>query len=187
VFLSLVILLGLLCVPANAALAVTPQVAAGENHSVALDSQGFVWAWGDNGRGQLGDGTVSYSVTPVQVQNLDSVTAIVAGWGHALALRSDGTVWAWGRLQMGYPPTNPQPTPAELAPRRIALGKAIAVAAGGITAAAICEDGTVWTWENDIETPAQVPGLDGITELATGANHGLYHSAIKTLAIKEGM
>jgi alpha-tubulin suppressor-like RCC1 family protein len=156
-------------------------IAAHDRNTLALRGDGTVWAWGDNGRGQLGDGTISYAAAPVQVQNLDSVTAIAAGWGHALALRSDGTVWAWGRPQMGYPPTQPPPTPAELAPRKIALGKAIAVAAGSVTAAAICEDGTVWTWENDDEIPAQVPGLSGVTALAIGANHALALKSDSTL------
>ena len=32
-------------------------IAAGETHSLALRSDGTVWAWGYNGYGQLGDGT----------------------------------------------------------------------------------------------------------------------------------
>ena len=33
-------------------------IAAGESHSLALNSNGTVWAWGRNNYGQLGDGTI---------------------------------------------------------------------------------------------------------------------------------
>src|SRR4030066_107311 len=39
-------------------------VAAGWQHSVALKSDGTVWAWGDNGEGQLGDGTPAIKLQP---------------------------------------------------------------------------------------------------------------------------
>ena len=77
-------------------LAATPQIAAGGLHTVALKSDGTVWAWGYNGYGQLGDGTTTNRLTPVQVSSLSGVTAIAAGVYHTLALKSDGTVWAWG-------------------------------------------------------------------------------------------
>jgi hypothetical protein len=41
-------------------------LAAGANHSVALRNDGTVWAWGDNGSGQLGDGTFGSQNLPVQ-------------------------------------------------------------------------------------------------------------------------
>jgi alpha-tubulin suppressor-like RCC1 family protein len=71
------------------------QVAAGWYHSLALASDGTVWAWGDNQYGELGDGNVMQSDTPVQL-GLSDVTQIAAGDDWSLALRSDGTVWAWG-------------------------------------------------------------------------------------------
>jgi len=37
--------------------AITDWGAAGENHSLAIDEDGSLWVWGDNGYGQLGDGT----------------------------------------------------------------------------------------------------------------------------------
>jgi uncharacterized repeat protein (TIGR01451 family) len=72
-------------------------VAAGDCHSLALKSDGTVWAWGDNYYGALGDGSVTWSSpTPVQVSGMFGVVAVAGGWLHSLALRSDGTVWAWG-------------------------------------------------------------------------------------------
>ena len=51
-------------------------VAAGENHSVALKSDGTVWTWGDNVEGQLGNGTTKDSSLPAQVSSLTNVIAI---------------------------------------------------------------------------------------------------------------
>ena len=92
----------LLTVNMQPALAAEPnytieQIAGGGSHSLALKSDGTVWAWGQNERGQLGDGTTSNRSTPVQVSNLTGVIAIAAGDSQSLALKSDGTVWAWGR------------------------------------------------------------------------------------------
>ena len=101
-FLTILLFLAL---PAQAA--VTPMVVAGHSHSLALMSDGTVWAWGLNATGQLGDGTTTDRFTPVQVRGengvsyLTGVTAISAGWNHSLALRDDGTVWAWGNNSQG--------------------------------------------------------------------------------------
>jgi alpha-tubulin suppressor-like RCC1 family protein len=53
-------------------------------------------AWGNNGQGELGDGTTTDHTTPVAVSGLTNVTQIAGGYYHSLALRSDGTVVAWG-------------------------------------------------------------------------------------------
>src|SRR5437764_12099093 len=91
-------------------------VAAGTYHSLAVKSDGTVWAWGYNGHGQLGNGSFTYSGTPVQVSGLGSVRAIAAGYFYSLALRSDGTVWAWGlgsngQLGNGSSTDSPIPVP----------------------------------------------------------------------------
>jgi len=62
----------------------------------SLRNDGTVWSWGSNGVGQLGDGSVTERLTPVQVSGLAGVTAIAAGYGHNLALMPDGTVRTWG-------------------------------------------------------------------------------------------
>jgi hypothetical protein len=80
-------------------------IAAGTNFSLALLKDGTVYAWGTNSNGELGDGTTTQRLTPVQVLGLKGVVAIDAGAGHSLALRTDGgtagTVWAWGNNQAG--------------------------------------------------------------------------------------
>jgi alpha-tubulin suppressor-like RCC1 family protein len=67
---------------------------AGGNHTLALKTDGSLWAWGNNDSGQLGDGTITARSTPVRV--LDDVRAVAAGTRHTLALKTDGSLWAWG-------------------------------------------------------------------------------------------
>ena len=62
-----------------------PVVAAGQGQSLALKSDGTVWAWGDNSDGQLGNGTTTSSQTPVQVSDIESATAVAAGDDHSVA------------------------------------------------------------------------------------------------------
>jgi alpha-tubulin suppressor-like RCC1 family protein len=83
-------------------------VTGGGNFSLALESDGSVWGWGENGYGQLANGTTTLfgGVTKPTKAKLSSVIAIAAGDEHTLALRSDGTVWAagsnrWGQLGTG--------------------------------------------------------------------------------------
>jgi hypothetical protein len=62
-------------------------VAAGGSHSLALDSAGRVWAWGDNSSGQLGDGTTTSQLTPEAINKSSGATfaAISAGTLHSVA------------------------------------------------------------------------------------------------------
>jgi photosystem II stability/assembly factor-like uncharacterized protein len=78
-------------------------VTAGAYHSMALKSDGTVWAWGRNDKGQLGNGSYDVSGIPIQVSGLGagSIIAIAGGEGHSLSLRSDGKLLAWGANQYG--------------------------------------------------------------------------------------
>ena len=80
---------------------------AGVGHSLALEPNGVVWAWGANGYGQLGQGdTVGPKSTPVRVKGpggkgfLTNKVAISA-CNHCLALDPNGHVWAWGNNDNG--------------------------------------------------------------------------------------
>ncbi|MED5017977.1 InlB B-repeat-containing protein [Paenibacillus chibensis] len=71
-------------------------ISAGSQHSVALDSNGNVWAWGENRKGAAGIGTTSI-VVPVPTKSLiTDVKEITAGAHVTMAVKKDGTVWSWG-------------------------------------------------------------------------------------------
>ena len=127
------------------------QVAAGYDHSLAVRSDGTVWAWGANRYGQLGRGTITdHEVTPARVAVLNHVTRISAGRGFALALRSDGIVFAWGLNgsgQLGNGTTTESSKPVKIA----GLSQVTGIAAGWDSAVAIESSSisaltSVWTW-----------------------------------------
>ncbi len=76
-------------------------IAADDTYSLALKSDGTVWAWGDNTEGQLGDGTFLERHSPVPVSGLSGSNAVAAGWGHSLARKVDGTLLSWGANEFG--------------------------------------------------------------------------------------
>jgi alpha-tubulin suppressor-like RCC1 family protein len=86
-------------------------VAAGGGFSYAVDKDGFVWAWGANNNGQLGNGTIIQNAIDQSTadQNfipkkvliapgvpLTDIVQVAAGIQHGLALDKRKNVWAWG-------------------------------------------------------------------------------------------
>src|SRR5581483_7492314 len=68
-------------------------LAAGRAHSLALRSDGTVWAWGADTNGLASASTAASSTLPFRVGGLRDAVAIAAGTAHSLALTTDGTVW----------------------------------------------------------------------------------------------
>jgi alpha-tubulin suppressor-like RCC1 family protein len=73
-------------------------VSVGHLHSLALKSDGSLWAWGYNATGTLGNGTYQDSYIPVRVGNANNWVAAMADYHFSSAgIRSDGTLWVWGQ------------------------------------------------------------------------------------------
>ncbi|GGT18047.1 hypothetical protein GCM10014713_08560 [Streptomyces purpureus] len=164
--------------------------------AVTLLKNGTVKSWGKNAYGQLGNGTTNDQTVPASVVGLTGVEAVAAGRHHALALK-DGRVLAWGRNDVGqlgngnFGTGTPEVTaksPVDVQ----SLENVTAIAAGAEYSLALRADGTVWAWGSNVwgtlgngksgkdtpaapnhNTPQQVPGLTGITDIAAGAWHAL--------------
>jgi alpha-tubulin suppressor-like RCC1 family protein len=123
---------------------------AGGYHSLAAKEDGTVWGWGNNGYGQLGDGSTTQRLTPVQAFSVTGVVDIRGGTYHSLALRSDGTVAGWGaasygQLGDGVPNVSDRVTAVQV----LGLTGAVSIGAGNTHSLAAKSDGTVWAWGNN--------------------------------------
>ena len=162
------------------------QVSAGSDHSLALGSDGNVYAWGRNGNGRLGDGTSSSRYTPVRVKTPDRKTypdlpkdftylQVSAGWDHSLAVGSDGYAYAWGcnmygnlgnNTASGYGDVNPVPERVRdpASPGDASKGlQAAQVSAGYHLSLAVGSDGNAWAW-----------GYNGSGQLGDGTGSSRY-------------
>ncbi len=124
-------------------------IAVGGFDGLALTSAGHVLAWGDNGFGQLGNGTRRSSSLPVRVRFPagTEVTAVGVGSLHNLALTSAGHVLAWGSNAFGQL-GNGTRTNSDI-PVRVRLpagARVLAVSAGGGFSLALTRAGRVLTW-----------------------------------------
>lgn len=118
----------------------------------ALLADGTVMCWGANTSGQLGDGTMTSSLTPVRNVLVSGVAAIATGTSFACALlAADGTIHCWGINSFGQLGNGRASTPS-LTGVLVTPGPsgfpapAVAIAAGTSHALALLADGTVWGW-----------------------------------------
>ena len=82
-------------------MAAQPRIEAGIYHSLALKADNTLWAWGDNGNGDLGDGTNVNKNVPTKIGTDTDWAQVTAGFHHSLGMKTDGNLWAWGRNDYG--------------------------------------------------------------------------------------
>jgi alpha-tubulin suppressor-like RCC1 family protein len=167
-------------------------IAAGFDSSVVTRTNGIsvaktVWTWGENGAGQLGDGTTANRLTPVQVTGIGTayIAGLSAGYGFTAVLGTDGRVWAWGNDRVGQLGNARTDTPVTRPVNTIGPGKGIIqISAGGDLMVALVSDGTVLAWGDNtngelgtgtttpVTGPVQVTGLTSATQVAAGLMTG---------------
>jgi alpha-tubulin suppressor-like RCC1 family protein len=159
----------------------------GTYHVCALTTAGGVKCWGDNGYGQLGDGTKIGRANPMDVMGLTSgVRTIAVGSTHSCAITQKWGVTCWGHNTNGQLGNGAVATQAEPSPLRpvevVGLTSGVqAIAAGTRHTCAVTPEGGVRCWggnafgqlgdgtTTDRPTPGDVVPIPApVTALAAG-------------------
>ncbi|XP_036396582.1 RCC1 and BTB domain-containing protein 1 isoform X6 [Megalops cyprinoides] len=171
------------------------EVACGSHHSMALTSEGEVYAWGYNNCGQVGSGSTANQPTPRKVSNClqyKVVVSIACGQTSSMAVVDNGVVYGWGyngNGQLGMGNNGNLLTPCRLAALQgycvlqIALGYAHSLA--------LTDEGLLYAWgantygqlgtgnKSNQLNPVQIMAeKERIVEIA--ACHSTHTSAAKT-------
>lgn len=141
-------------------------VAAGEHFTMALEKNGYVYAWGHNGYGQCGvdleKNIDDITQTPTIVESLKGmkIAQLVAGNHHSIARTEDGDVLIWGRLDNAQGGMKQEDMPEESILKHEVTGRPLAaikplsipnlnakfIAAANDTSFAITPEGKAYSW-----------------------------------------
>jgi len=133
-------------------------LASGQNnHTIFYTSTGQLYACGDNNAGQLGDGTFTSSISPVQVMGLpaETVISVQTSWEDSGALMADGSYWDWGynkagELGDGSTTTSDVPVQVNLPAAVTAVSQGGSLSNNGQTVA-VLSNGSVDAWGDDAD------------------------------------
>lgn len=167
------------------------KVSAGiTTHTLAVKTDGTLWAWGNNTFGALGTSNTTYYSSPKQVGALTNWSKVTAGYYYSFAIKTDGTLWSWGYNngfgQLGLGNTTNYSSPKQVG----ALTNWLSIACGYYNVIATKTNGTIWSWGfgsngalglgniTDYSSPKQIGALTNW--IAPGAGVRAFSFAIKT-------
>ncbi|PSL48436.1 alpha-tubulin suppressor-like RCC1 family protein [Salsuginibacillus halophilus] len=158
-------------------------IAAGDYHTLALDENGDVWAWGDNAFGQV-NSSQNYDPDPEIVSGLQGIVSIAAGAEHSVAVNGQGEVFSWGRGEEGQM-ADGNTTRVNNAPVQANnISDVRFAAAGKHHTIALREDReNLWGWgsndygqlgnqnRSEYLAPQQIPDLQGLQDITAHENY----------------
>jgi alpha-tubulin suppressor-like RCC1 family protein len=164
----------------------SPVIALGMNHSLALDTDGYLYSWGCGTSGELGIGNGSTINLPIKSGGDWDWAKLAAGRCQSFGIKTNGSLWAWGNntnntLGLGATGIEYYYVPALMGDLD---NKWLDVASANDGTLAIRADGTLWAWgRNDggkiglgssvslSETPVQVGTRNDWAQIARGYGH----------------
>lgn len=154
------------------------RIAAGYAHTLLVDSDGVLWAWGRNTSGELGVAAYDTTDRPIPTRVHGTATnweSVAASWYHSFGIRSDGTLWAWGENEYGQLGIGYQSWRATIPQRVGTASNWAAVSAGHTHTLGLRSDGTLWVWGSNLygQLGSGAVSSDNVTspvQLGTGTN-----------------
>jgi alpha-tubulin suppressor-like RCC1 family protein len=159
------------------------KISSGLDHTLAIKSNGTLWAWGYNGYGNLGDGTYTNRLVPTQIGLDNNWTDVYVGDDFSFAKKTNGNVYAWGKndySNLGNQSFSTLTTPTLLSN----LNDFVSFSCGNAHVIAIKNDGTLWGWGKNGEgqlglgtnsiyqgQPIQIGTSNNWVKIASGYNH----------------
>ena len=114
------------------------------NGGGAIKTDGTLWTWGNNGKGQLGQNNRTSTSSPVQVPGTTWAKVSGGREGESLATKTDGTLWSWGNNENGELGQNNRTTYSS--PTQIPGTTWSIPRSGNKYQMAIKTDGTLWSF-----------------------------------------
>lgn len=167
-------------------------IAAGQRHALAVSYRGKVWAWGNNGAGQLGEEPsgdnprTDNRLVPEIIEGLNNIIDVEAGGAFSLAINNKGQVLAWGDNDNGQLAQDPNSVDFQARPTVVSgLSKISEIAAGKDHAIALKRNGKLFAWgqnfsgqlglgtNDDIFTPSPVDTKVKMEHIAASGNFSL--------------
>jgi uncharacterized repeat protein (TIGR03803 family) len=173
------------------------RIAAGGYHSLELQPDGSLWAWGGDDSGQLGENAntnVQFELFPIDIQNyfcnsvyISNLVTVAAGRDYGLAVEANGAIWSWGINSYGQLGNGSSISSQNIPSPITGLSNVVSVAAGNTHTLMLCSDGSVWAagsdWDNELgvgglpdhetNTPVRslIPTGTVIVAIAAGGSH----------------
>ena len=122
------------------------KISAGGRVTCGLSAAAFIYCWGDNVRGGLGEPTVSQTTTPVAIASTATFMDVAVGDQHACGIRSDGVTFCWGYNDMGQLGNNASGSGSAVPVQVAGTLRFVSIAAGAHRTCARQFDGATYCW-----------------------------------------
>lgn len=118
-------------------------------YTLAIKTDGSLWAWGNNSDGQLGTGNNTNYFVPARVGISNDWKQVKASMSTSLAIKNDGSVWHWGRYKLTYGNSLPLPLQSNIPVLYTGINQVSLLDGSDDGYMVIKNDGNIWAWGNN--------------------------------------